>query len=141
MNIHSTATKDCYGHPQLKIAKPRYTGYQKTTNVTHIGCMTILNCYKGDDRLQRILLSPIDRRPALQTEVVSSDLEHVQRLLHQTLLTRLLPAFPVDDGTAIRRPRYIRARAFFNTAPVTSVSSTVAKLTLAFRPLDTLQKS
>jgi len=58
MNIHSTATKDCYGHPQLKIAKPRYTSCQKTTNVTHIGCMTILNFYRGDDRLQRIQLSP-----------------------------------------------------------------------------------
>ena len=100
MNIHSTATKDCYGSSAAQSRK------------------TILNCYEGDDLLQRILLSPFDWRPALHTEVASSDLEHVQGLLHQTLQMRLLPAFPVDDSTAIRRPRYIRARAFFNTAPV-----------------------
>ena len=90
MNIHSTATKDCYG---LFAAHSR---------------KTILNCYEGDDRLQRILLSPLDRRPAIHTEVVSSDLERVQTRLNQMLLMRLLPAFPVDDGTAHRLMSYVQ---------------------------------
>ena len=146
MNIHSTATKDCYGHPQLKIAKPRYTGYQKTTNVTHIGCMTILNCYKGDDRLQRILLSPFDRRPALHTEVASSILERVQMMLNQTLLMRLLPAFPADDRTAHRlmsdvHDIYEHVLSLHRTRQDVDLSSTTSSVTLPSRPLDTLQKS
>lgn len=84
MNIHSTTTTDCYKYLQQTVAK------------------ILLNCDKGDDRLQRILLSPFDRRPALHTEVASSDLERVQMMLNQTLLMRLLLAFPVDDSTAHR---------------------------------------
>ena len=84
-NIHSTTTKyNCYGSSAAQSHK------------------TILNCYEGDDRLQRILLSPFDRRPALHTKVASSDLERVQMMLNQTLLMRLLPAFPVDDSTVHR---------------------------------------
>jgi len=91
-SIRSTTTKDCYGLLQLYVARPRYTSRQKTTNVTH-------NTKRLQRRrLQRILLSPFDKRPAIQNEVASSDLEHVQTMLNQTLLMRLPPAFPVDDG-------------------------------------------
>ena len=67
-------------------------------------------------------------------------------MLNQTLLMRLIPAFPVDDSTAHRlmsdvHDIYEHVLSLHRTRQDVDLSSPTSNVTLPTRPLDTLQKS
>ena len=67
-------------------------------------------------------------------------------MLNQTLLMRLLPAFPVDDSTTHRlmsdvHDIYEHVLSLHCTRQDVDLSSTTSIVILPTQPLDTLQKS